>query len=432
MRFRQTVLPILALMILCGLGGLLFAWRAPIAAIDRPSATSFDHQSIETGATLATLGNCVTCHTRSGGTPFAGGLPLETPFGVIYASNITPDPEFGIGGWSREAFRRALHEGISRDGHYIYPALPYDHYTNVTARDADAIYAFLMTRPAVHEQPPETRLPFPYDVRVSLAGWNLLFLQKGPWRDDASKSAPWNRGGYLVEGLAHCSACHAPRNLLGAENQDGHFGYGESENWVASAFAPTKAGGAPAVPWTQEQFFTYLRHGYDATHGAAAGPMQNVVGSLATVSDTDIDAMSVYLASFTSSPGARPANKIAVIDAPGHDVGRAIYDGACVGCHSGAQPPPVGGIALATSSAVHAPTSVNFLHLVLEGRRPDEGTAGPLMPGFDSVLSEDQIVALADYLRARVGLPAWTDTKETLAKQRDRAAAKPVAQGNPS
>ena len=431
MRFRQIVLPILALGFVLVLGGLLLAWRPPLAATARPDAASFDRKIVDSGAILASLGNCVTCHSKSDGLPYAGGRPLETPFGVIYTSNLTPDPEFGIGAWSPDAFRRALREGVSRDGRHLYPALPYDHYTNVKADDADAIYAFLMSRPAVHAAVPETHLPFPYDMRVLLAGWKLLFLREGPWQDDASKSAAWNRGGYLVEGLTHCSACHAPRNLLGAEDKSDHFGYGQSEDWAASAFVKTPAAGAPPRPWTEEQFFSYLRHGYDATHGAAAGPMQNVTDNLGPVTNADIAAMSVYLASFTPT-GA--GGKLAAIDPPGHDDGRTIYAGACAGCHSGAQPPPLNGIALAMSSTIHAPTSVNFLHLLLEGRRPDEGTAGPFMPGFDSVLSEAQVVALADYLRATVSLPPWTDTKDTLAKQRGKAVAQPVAQaqGSPS
>ena len=420
MRFRQTILPLLSLAVVGTLGALLLAWRAPIAAVPRPAPTSFDRTTVEAGATLAALGNCVTCHSKADGAPYAGGRPLETPFGTIYTSNITPDPEVGIGGWSRDAFRRALRDGVSRDGHHLYPALPYDHYTNVTAADVDAIYAFLMTRPAVHQAAPETHLPFPYDMRVLLAGWKLLFLHDGPWTDDAGKSAAWNRGGYLVEGLTHCSACHAPRNLLGAERRDQHFGYGQSEDWAASAFVATSASGAPPQPWTGEQVFNYLRHGYDATHGAAAGPMQNVTDNLGSVSDADIQAMSVYLASFTTADA--PAPRVQAVEPSGFDAGRTIYTGACAACHSGAQPPPINGIALAASSTVHAPTSENFLHLLLEGRRPDEGTPGPYMPGFGAVLADDQVAALADYLRASVGLPAWTDVKGTLARQRGKAA----------
>ena len=183
---------------------LAVTWRPAIAAVDPPAPQTFDSALVKHGRELAALGNCSDCHTAQGGGSFAGGLPVPTPFGTIYSSNITPDPETGIGRWSEDAFRRAMRSGVDRDGQHLYPTFPYDHFTNVSDQDDAALYAFLMTRPPVHAPERKNELRFPLDQRFVIAGWKLLFLRHGTFEPDGIKSAEWNRGAYLVEGLAHC------------------------------------------------------------------------------------------------------------------------------------------------------------------------------------------------------------------------------------
>ncbi|MGZ5905777.1 MAG: c-type cytochrome, partial [Reyranella sp.] len=195
------------------------SWQPAWPSLANPSAT-FDPAIVARGEKLAYVGNCADCHTAQGGRPFAGGRPLETPFGTVFTTNITPDPETGIGRWSRKAFVRALREGVALNGDLLYPAFPYDHFTHASDADIDALYAFLMTRPAVQARAPANRLKEPFGFRPLIAGWNLLFLHKGPLAEDPSQSAEWNRGRSLAEGLAHCGGCHTPRNELGAERSD--------------------------------------------------------------------------------------------------------------------------------------------------------------------------------------------------------------------
>ena len=193
-------------------------WRPAIAAIEPPAPQSFDSALVKRGRDLAAIGNCNDCHTVRGGQDFAGGLPVPTPFGTIYSSNITPDAETGIGRWSEAAFRRAMQSGVDRDGRHLYPTFPYDHFTHVSDEDDRALYAYLMTRPPVHAPARDNQLSFPFDQRAVVAGWKLLFPAPRHLSGPTSQSAEWNRGAYLVEGLAHCGACHTPRNALGAES----------------------------------------------------------------------------------------------------------------------------------------------------------------------------------------------------------------------
>jgi mono/diheme cytochrome c family protein len=244
------------------------------------------------GSELSLIGNCNTCHTNDGGAPYAGGRPIPTSFGTIYSTNITPDPETGIGRWSEESFLRAMHEGIRRDGAHLYPAFPYDHFTKLSADDVRAIYAFLMTRDPVRAETPANDLAFPFNIRALLAGWKLLSFERGEFRPDAAQTAEWNRGAYLAGGLAHCGACHTPRNMLGAEKRGQLFSGGEIEGWHAPAL--NAASPAP-TPWSAEQLMTYLRDGFVERHGVAAGPMQPVANNLSRVSAQEVNAIATYL-----------------------------------------------------------------------------------------------------------------------------------------
>jgi mono/diheme cytochrome c family protein len=389
--------------------------RAPQAA--RAAPAGYDRAEVVRGAALAALGNCRTCHTADGGAAYAGGKPLQTPFGTIYSTNLTPDPETGIGRWSADDFRRAMHEGVSRRGRHLYPAFPYDHFTRVTDEDVAAIYAFVMTREPMRARRPPNRLVFPANVRPLLAVWKFLYFEPGRFVARAGQSAEWNRGAYLVEGLAHCGACHTPRNAAGAEKKDEPLSGGEAEGWHAPALAA--ASRAP-VPWTEQALYAYLRTGFDADHGLAAGPMAPVADSLATVPEADVRAIAVYLADLAGAPRApitAASNRAASDD---DAAGAIVFTGACATCHHANDGiPGVRPVPLAVTSSVNDPSPRNALRIVSEGLRPDSGEPGAMMPAFASELTDAQIVAVVQYLRAHFSdRPPWNDVDETLRRIR--------------
>ncbi len=285
-----------------GVAAAALPWRS-IAPIARPDVSTYSAATIARGAQLAALGDCAVCHTSLNGITNAGGRPLETPFGAIYTTNITPDVETGIGAWSYPAFERAMREGIHRDGRHLYPAFPYNHFAKTTDADLQALYAYLMAQQPVHSVNRDASLTFPFNLRPLMAGWNALFHKSDVFRPDASRSEIWNRGAYLVESLGHCGACHTPRNALGAEKDSrAYLAGGFAEGWEAPPL--TSLSHAP-IPWNEDELFAYLRTGMSRFHGVAAGPMAPVVKELGALPDSDIKAMATYLASFETSTGDR-------------------------------------------------------------------------------------------------------------------------------
>jgi mono/diheme cytochrome c family protein len=434
------------LLVLCGLalvaaGGLfLIAWRSAVPPLSA-STQRFDPAEIMRGAQLAGIGNCVTCHTRVGGKPYAGGRPIDTPFGAIHATNITPAPETGIGTWSEAAFIRAMREGVSRDGRHLYPAFPYDHMTLMREEDIRAVYAFLMTRAPVEARTPPNDLPFPLNLRPLVALWKVLFLDRGPMQPEATKDAAWNRGAYLVEGLAHCGACHTPRNLLGAEKKDQAYAGGSAEGWHAPALNEASPA---AIPWDAERLHRYLRFGFDPLHGQAAGPMLPVVNNLAGVADEDVRAIAVFVAAIAGTPTlkrqlvaegiiARTKAGVGMETSAESGDGAAIYAGACAQCHGEAgRTPAVPALNLALSSTLRAPVPDNAIRIVLDGIVSDDDTHVMVMPGFASALTDGQIALLVAHLRDRfAGLPAWDglpksvgDARKELDRQRSAQQAR--------
>jgi len=401
-----------------------------------PARETFDAAQIAKGAQLSAIGDCRVCHTEEGGRAFSGGRALPSPFGTIYSTNITPDAETGIGRYTRDEFRRALHEGIDRNGRHLYPAFPYDHFTRVSDDDIDALYAFVMTREAVNARTPRNRLAFPANIRPLLAVWNWLYLDDRRFTPDANQSAEWNRGAYLVEGLAHCGACHTPRNLAGAEKKRARFAGGDAEGWDA----PGLLAASPApLPWTADALYRYLRNGFDADHGLAAGPMAPVVDGLETVPEADVRAIVAYLTSEPQRAPSAPADAVATaaakreFDAIGRhapdrateagggaayseDAGEIIFAGACATCHfEGAGPPDPKPVPLALATTVNASTPRDALRIVVDGLHPEPGDTGAIMPGFANALTHAQIVAVVEYMRARFSDRApWTDVSATL------------------
>jgi mono/diheme cytochrome c family protein len=424
MRSPRIIGSVIAALLVAGaVAAFAIAWRPAIAAIDPPAPQSFDTALVKRGRYLAAIGNCNDCHTVRGGKSFAGGLPVPTPFGTIFSSNITPDAETGIGRWSEAAFRRAMRSGVDRDGQHLYPTFPYDHFTNVTDADDQALYAYLMTRQPVRAPARENELSFPLDRRFVIAGWKLLFLRHGTYQPDPAQSAEWNRGAYLVEGLAHCGSCHTPRNALGAERASAQFAGGDVDNW--HAYAINAQSPAP-VPWDADALFAYLRDGWHPDHGVARGPMAQVVSNLSSAPQDDIRAIATYMAGVFGAP--TPDRKrqgeavLAQVKSPAlmqasniNAAGAAIYAAACATCHETDRSPPYGGVNLALSTAIAGPDPRNVANIVLSGVRPVEGERSPIMPGFAASMNDGQISALLNYLRARFSnQPAWTGVQKTV------------------
>jgi nicotinate dehydrogenase subunit B len=409
-----------------GIGAALLPWRS-IAPIARPDPSVFSASTIARGQQLAALGDCAICHTNAGGIMNAGGRPLETPFGVIYSTNITPDVETGIGAWSYPAFERAMREGIHRDGRHLYPAFPYNHFAKTIDADLQALYAHLMAQKPVRAETPKTALAFPFNWRPLLAGWNALFHQPVTFEADASQSEAWNRGAYLVEGLGHCGACHSPRNALGAEKQAAYLAGGLAEGWEAPPL--TSLSHAP-IPWSEDELFAYLRSGESRFHGVAAGPMAPVVKELAALPDQDIRAMAVYLASFNPGTIDKPAQQALALQletATGTrtiaaaSTGARIYQGACAVCHEVGGAPLFGSRpSLALNSNLHSALPDNLIQIVLRGIASPVSSDLGYMPAFKDSMSDGQVVELVSYLRRQFapGKPAWAELEAAVGRVR--------------
>jgi nicotinate dehydrogenase subunit B len=419
-RWRRIVLGVLIVLVLLFAAFMVFAFRPAIAEIAPPRRSDFAAADIRRGAELALVGNCTSCHSAAGGRPYAGGVPIGTPFGTLHGSNITPDPEYGIGRWSGTAFVRAMREGVARDGSHLYPAFPYDHFTKITDADLHALYAFLMTRRPVHVAAPANRLIPPLGFRPLLAGWKLLFFRPARFAADPRANAEANRGAYLGEALAHCGSCHSPRGALGNEERDRPYQGGWAEGW----YAPPLDASSPAVrAWTAERLHAYLRSGLSASHAAAAGPMGEVARNLAQVPDADVRAIAAYYATLLAkAPAARhePAladNKAAATRA--HPEGAALFAGACAACHEpGAPMMQAGRPPLPLGSQFHEQNPRDMIQTILRGVSPPVGAQGPYMPAFDGTLSDAQVAEITGYLQARYGTVRWGDLQKEVAKAR--------------
>jgi len=409
-----------------GMTAALLGWRPAIAPVAQSTAAIYNAATIERGRQLAAAGDCVVCHTAPGGVPNAGGRPMDTPFGTIYSTNITPDPVDGIGQWSFSAFQRAMREGISRDGKHLYPAFPYTAFAKMDDDDLTALYAYLMTQPAVQHQPPATELAFPFSVRPLMAGWNGLFHDATPFKPQPQRSAEWNRGAYLVNGVGHCGACHTPRNAFGAEQGGKAFLAGAVvDGWEAPAL--TALSQAP-VPWSAAELYRYLRTGHTQHHGIAAGPMAPVVKELSALPDADIRAMATYLADFNAPVPDEQALAQSLVAQAGATqskllgTGQRLFEGACSACHHDGDGPKLLGVnlPLALNTNLHSDRPDNLLRVILEGVREPAGQDIGFMPAFKHALSDAQVAELAGYMRQRFapGKPAWNGLPEAVARVR--------------
>jgi nicotinate dehydrogenase subunit B len=402
--------------------------NAPIAPVAAGSAGVYTAATLERGRVLAAAGDCIVCHTVPGGVANAGGRAMDTPFGTVYSTNLTPDVATGIGAWSFSAFQRAMREGISRDGKHLYPAFPYTAFTQMTDDDLTAMYAYLMAQPPVVSPVTETTLTFPFSLRPLMALWNALYLAPGPAPAAPAQTAAWNRGAYLVNGVGHCGACHTARNALGAEQRgSGHLAGAMVDGWEAPPL--TSLSHAP-VRWSESELFRYLRFGHSAQHGNASGPMATVVQQLGALPEADVRAMATYLASFNGTPAAADSAALAqslVAQSRAREPSFAgpaqrLFTTACGACHHDGDGPQLLGqnLPLALNSNLHSARPDNLLRVILEGIREPATQDIGFMPAFRHHLDDAQLAQLAGYMRQRFApdKPAWLGLEATSARAR--------------
>jgi mono/diheme cytochrome c family protein len=413
-----------------------------------------DDALLARGRYLARAGDCVSCHTAPGGAPFAGGLRMNTPFGTIVSSNITPDPNGGIGDYSEADFARAVREGIGKGGFHLYPAMPYTSFARIRDEDMQALYAFFQkeVKPVAEKAPP-THLPFPFDMRFLMAGWNWLYLDKGVYVDDGARSAEWNRGAYLVQGLGHCGDCHTPRSMAGglkAANEKGGDDYLAGaiiDGWYAQ---PLRHTGRPSVSqWTSEQIVHYLQSGRTG-ETAAFGPMVQVVeNSTQHLSKEDLAAVATYLQSVGAKADAPPAVPQAsvIAAAPDHastrtlrggqitgNSGAMVYVNNCAACHRSSG---VGAEktfpALAGNSVVNVKDPTSLIRLVLGGSAMASTAQAPsaiAMPDFGWRLTDANVADVLSFVRSSWGNHGEAVSAAQVAKVR-KSLAPQVAQKKP-
>jgi mono/diheme cytochrome c family protein len=406
-------------MILCAVL-LCTALGCDNARADPPSP-----ETVARGKALVDAADCASCHTADRSKPLAGGKRIDTPFGGIFSPNLTPDRETGLGAWTDDEFYRALHEGVARNGARYYPAFPYPNFTKITRDDVLAIRAYLATLTPVRNIPPPPQLRFPLNYRVVMRGWDWLFFRPGTFEKNPQKSDEWNRGAYLVEGAAHCGACHTPKNMFGADKRGQTYGGGLVDGW----FAPRLDGAARSglKSWSVEDITEYLQSGRNGKSQAGKLMAEVVVNSTSKMSDADVRAIAVYLKDLPAGapePVVTPPPPAQMAD------GARIYKGACIACHevdgSGAPRiyPPLPGNANLQSAD---PSST--LRIILDGaqtvttpRAPNTGS----MPAYYRKLTDQEIADVATYIRNSWGNAAPVVTPEQVAKARRESSKNPL------
>ncbi|MBC8017232.1 MAG: cytochrome c [Verrucomicrobia bacterium] len=421
-----------------------------IAVLIATSALAQDapasQELVRNGAYLARAGDCSACHTDREGQPFAGGLPMNTPIGVIYSTNITPDLESGIGRYSSDDFVRAMREGVAKDGHHLYPAMPYPSFARVSQEDLLALYAwFIQGVEPVYRINQQTKLSWPLSMRSLMAVWNALYLKKGTYTADPDKSASWNRGAYLVQGLGHCGDCHTPRGVAGQVKADSeqygrHYLAGATlDNWHASPLTGDLGTGLHA--WSKDEIVESLRSGRTA-RVAAIGVMSEVVGkSTQYLTDQDLMAIAEYLKSLPPSKNEGQANADTDIQASDNSSatrelragitgmrGARVYLDNCSACHrsdgSGAQRTFPN---LSKNEAVNAKDPISLIHIVLAGSSMPSTQTAPsafAMPDFGWRLSDEQVADVLSFVRGNWGNHAAEVSQDEVGRVRNILLAK--------
>ncbi len=388
-----------------------------------------DELTVERGRYLALAGNCASCHTAERGEFMAGGLAFETPFGTIFSTNITPDPETGIGNWTGEEFLTSMRRGVRPDGQHLYPVFPYTAFSKITDDDVVALYAYLKSIPAVRQVAPENELTFPFNQRSLMSFWKVMFFKEGAFQANVAESAEWNRGAYIVEALAHCGACHTPRNFLGAELADKAMAGGEyidevpggaKRPWSAPNLTPASNG---LGLWPEEEIVAYLKTGMNK-YVESFGPMNEVImNSTRHLGEGDVSAMAAYLKSLPpheSSAGVAADNSIL-------GMGRTVYNLHCGTCHlpSGLGDDESAPQLARGSLVVQASNPASLINVILYSPElPDP----PLptkrrkpMEEFQYLLTDAEVAAVASYVRSKWGNNGGRVTAEQVARQREAA-----------
>jgi mono/diheme cytochrome c family protein len=377
---------------------------------------------VDRGRYLAIAGDCTACHTAPGGKPFAGGLPFNLPFGTIYSPNITPDEGAGIGSWNAAEFVRAMRHGVGKDGRDLYPAFPYTSYASLQDDDMLAIFAYLKSLTPVSDQPPASKLRFPFNQRWTLRGWKFFFLGTTPYRENPDKSAEWNRGAYLVQGLAHCGECHTPRNLALARKQSKELSGGDVDGWKAWNITPDAKTGIGN--WTADALADYLSTGSARGHGSATGSMREAIDlSFSKLEPSDIQAIVTYVRSLSpirtdgpeasASPPTVLASTAWSAGDEAENAGRTIFAGACASCHGwdgrGQATPRQ---ALQGDRSVADPEGANLVRLLLQGSRDLNDDPSRTMPSFAAAYSDSEIAAVSNYVIQHFGGTAGKVTQD--------------------
>lgn len=400
------VLPLVAA---AGLGWVLWQEKPWQQLAPETPAAHGGNDIISRGEYLARAGDCIACHTATGGHEYAGGRPMPTPFGALFAPNITPDDETGIGRWTADEFYRMMHTGIGKDGKLLYPAMPFQAYARVTREDSDAIYAYLMSLTPVRQPNRPHELRFPYNNRELLVGWRSLFFKQGDFVPSPNQTPEWNRGAYLAEGLGHCAMCHSAINMLGGSSESKAFAGGliPNQNWYAPSLTSNREAGLGE--WSVEDIVDLLRNGASA-RGAVYGPMAEVsFHSLQYLTEADLRAMAVYLKSLPPRGEAKPEPKAQLVAPAVMELGRKVYAAQCAMCHGddGKGHPPAFP-PLANNQSIEMTSPVNAVRMVLNGGYAPATRGNPRpygMPPFAHILNDEEIAAVVTYIRV-----AWGNT----------------------
>ena len=404
-----------------------------IVALGSGSALAQNADVIKCGKDLATAADCVACHTGDPSKPFAGGDSIETPFGVIYGTNITPDKETGIGNWSDNDVVRAVREGVAPGGVHLYPAMPYPSFAKMSRVDVLAIKAYLFSLPPIHQSNQETRVPFPFNQRWLMIFWNWLNLKGGELTPDPAHDQAWNRGRYLVEALAHCGECHTPRNVTEGVETSHNLGGGNLETWLA--FNVTSDRNAGIGGWSEDEIAEYLLAGNIAGKASASGPMaQAIENSLQYLPGTDLRAIAAYLKATAAIPDGSTRPRYAwgqprrlLPENLSDDPGQALFLGNCATCHGADGAGRGQGLgsypSLFHHSSVGASDPRNLITVVLHGVDRKMTGVNVFMPGFAGALDDRATATLVNYVRRQFGNGSTNVTAEDVGHLRKGGAA---------
>jgi len=411
---RRIILGVFAVLLV--IAALFFFVPARLDPVQASASQPTGAALIARGQYLATAADCAACHSVPGGKPFAGGLAFKLPFGTIYASNITPDKTYGIGGWSDAAFVRAMHHGIDDRGRELYPAFPYTAYANISTDDVLAIRAYLNTLKPVPQPVTANHLSFPFNQRYLMRAWKLLHGPQHPWQAKTDRSPEWNRGAYLVEGFGHCAECHTPRNLLYGLDHGKNYAGAVAQGWKAYNITSDRETGIGN--WSVDEIARYLGTGHSTGRGAASGSMAEAVNlSLSKLTPADLRAMAVYLHAIPpqhTEVGGKvdtnpPALAASTLYSPppaetrGNAAGLRLYEGACAGCHGwngeGVQSAYA---SLRGAQTVNDPAADNLIQVILHGSAIQSPQGRVAMPAFGA-MTDAEVSLVANYVLRHFG-----------------------------